>query len=121
MWSGRGVSLWRSGRPGLRRREFLPSAVNPAHYIALRRRDLRGMQEALMPLGLSSLGRCEARVLGNLDAVIASLARILGGDSEPRPIRYPRPRVYYRGDRLLPDHTEAVLGPVSGAGRCGSW
>ena len=31
-----------------------------------------------MPLGLSSLGRCEARVLANLDAVIASLAAVAG-------------------------------------------
>ena len=67
-----GHDLLETWRPALHRRAFLPSAVNLAHYIALRRRDVRGLQEALMPLGLSSLGRCEGRVLPNLDAVIAS-------------------------------------------------
>ena len=33
-----------------------------------------------MPLGLSSLGRCEARVLPTLDAVLAALARIVGSE-----------------------------------------
>jgi len=51
-----GRDLLEGWRPALRRRAFLPSALNLAHYIALRRRDLRGLQEALMPLGLSSLG-----------------------------------------------------------------
>src|SRR5262249_22594593 len=66
-----GRQLVEAWRPALRRRSFLPSAVNLAHYISFRRRDLRGLQDALMPLGLSSLGRCEARVAANLDAVIA--------------------------------------------------
>jgi pyruvate kinase len=102
--------LLESWRPRLRRRAFLPSAVNLAHYIALRRRDLRELQEALMPLGLSSLGRCEARVLANLDSVIASLARIADAD-EPR-VDHPRPATFYRGNRLLRRQTEAALGPT---------
>jgi len=101
-------------RPSLHRRAFLPSAVNLAHYIALRRRDLRELQEALMPLGLSSLGRCEARVLANLDAVIVSLARIVGAEPDLQSIRYPRPAAFYRGNRLLRYQTEAALGPTVG-------
>lgn len=66
-----GDELLAQWRPALERRAFLPSAVNLACYIALRRRDLRPQQEALMPLGLSSLGRCEARVLQNLDSLRA--------------------------------------------------
>jgi pyruvate kinase len=96
----------------LHRRAFLPSAVNLAHYIALRRRDLRGLQEALMPLGLSSLGRCEARVLANLDAVIATLSRIVEPHGSGGPIAYPRPAVFYRGNRLLRLQTAAALGPA---------
>ena len=46
----------------------------PRAYLALRRRDLRDLQDQLTLLGLSSLGRLEARVLANLDAVIAALA-----------------------------------------------
>jgi pyruvate kinase len=106
-----GQQLLEAWRPALNRRAFLPSAVNLAYYIALRRRDLRELQGALMPLGLSSLGRCEARVLQNLDSVIASLARIadVGEDS---PVTHPRPAAFYRGARLLRRHTEAVLGPT---------
>ncbi len=107
------IAQW---RPVLRRRAFLPSAVNLARYIALRRRDLRGLQEALMPLGLSSLGRCEARVLANLDAVIASLAAVAGEELSLPGIRHPRPAAFYRGNRFLRRHTEAVFGPTP-AGR----
>ena len=49
-----------------------------AHYLALRKRDMRPLQEALTPWGLSSLGRSEARVLANLDAVLISLAGLAG-------------------------------------------
>jgi pyruvate kinase len=107
-----GRELVESWRPALRRRAFLPSAVNLAHYIALRRRDVRGLQEALMPLGLSSLGRCEGRVLANLDAVLASLAPLAGADG-PSPA-HPRPAAFYRGNRLLRRHTDAVFGVPEG-------
>ena len=107
-----GDRLLAEWRPALRRRAFLPSAANLAQYISLRRRDLRPIQEALMPLGLSSLGRCEARVLANLDAVIASLAAVAGDDSSVETIRHPRPTSFYRGNRLLRRHTEAVFGPT---------
>jgi len=98
-------------RPDIRRRAFLPSALNLAHYLAFRRRDLRGLQESLMPLGLSSLGRAEARVLPNLDAIRASLARIVG---RPDPPAYPPPRRFGNGLRLLARNTNEVFGPASG-------
>jgi pyruvate kinase len=104
-----GRELLEAWRPALTRRAFFPSAVNLAHYIALRRRDLRDVQEALMPLGLSSLGRCEGRVLANLDAVLASLATLANPD-EPDRFAHPRPATFYRGNRLLKRHTEAVFG-----------
>ena len=102
------LALW---RPALARRAFIPSAFNLAHYVALRRRDLRPLQEQLMSLGLSSLGRCEARVLPNLDAVIASLAAVAGADAS-KPFARPRPAAFYRGSRLLERHTTAVFGPT---------
>ena len=49
------------------------SARNLVHYVVLRRVDLRGVQEDLARLGLSSLGRCEAHVMGSLDTVIGVL------------------------------------------------
>jgi pyruvate kinase len=44
------------GRPG-------PELHNLAHYLALRQKDLRNLQVELAWRGLSSLGRCESRVL----------------------------------------------------------
>ena len=38
-------------------RSYLKSARNLAHYVALRHRDIRPLQEELAQLGLSSLGR----------------------------------------------------------------
>ena len=108
-----GQELLEGWRPALRRRDFLPSAVNLAHYIALRRRDVRTLQEELMPLGLSSLGRCEGRVLANIDAVIAALARVAGAD-EDIAVAKPRPNDFYRGNRLLRRHTDAVFGRPAG-------
>lgn len=92
-------------QPLIKRRDFLISALNLAHYLALRERDLRDLQTALMPWGLSSLGRIESRVIANLDAVIASLDAICGEPVEP-----PRLRQFFRGQRLLKRHTEAVFG-----------
>ena len=85
-------------RPNISRASFLPSALNLAHYLALRRRDLREVQLALMPLGLSSLGRCESHVLPNLDAVIAALGRATG-ETEPQP--YPSPTDFFAGQAAL--------------------
>ncbi len=48
------MACWRSR---LARPEFAESALNLAHYLALRHRDLRPLQRPLMALGLSSLGR----------------------------------------------------------------
>ena len=62
-----------------------------------------------MPLGLSSLGRCEARVLENLDAVIATVAH-LGASEEPPD--WPTMTDYYRGHELLRAETDAALGPT---------
>jgi pyruvate kinase len=97
-------------RPTIERSTYLASAHNLAHYLALRRRDLRGLQMELMPWGLSSLGRCEARVLENLDALRATLEVLSSADSEPP--AWPSADEYFRGHRLLERHTEAALGPA---------
>jgi hypothetical protein len=52
---------------------YLKSARNLAHYIALRHRDIRPLQQELAQLGLSSLGRAEAHVMATLDAVLAAV------------------------------------------------
>ena len=62
-----------------------------------------------MPSGVSSLGRCEARVLENLTAVEATLSRLSGSSAETS---HPSFSEYHRGERLLAEHTEAALGPM---------
>lgn len=53
-------------------------AANLIRYVALRSRDLRDLQDRLTAEGLSSLGRMEADVLRNLDAVIGTIDAALG-------------------------------------------
>src|SRR4051794_28277558 len=73
--------------PRIKRNSFLNSALNLSYYLSLRRRDIREIQEALMPWGLSSLGRLESRNIDNIDAVIASLCKITGKTGDQ--VQYP--------------------------------
>jgi len=99
-------------RPHIERIEFLSSALNLAQYLALRRHDLRDIQLALMPWGLSSLGRIEARVMPNLDAVIATLKIICGQDSTKH-LNRPQLESFFEGNRLLQQRTEELFGAAS--------
>ncbi len=92
-----------------RQRSFRLGGLNLACYLALRRRDLRDIQAALAPLGLSTLGRSEARVLANLDAVIATLADICRLPVDQYPPR-PSERAFNRGGRMLDRNARRVLG-----------
>jgi pyruvate kinase len=87
---------------------YAASARNLVHYLALRRFDLRPLQERLARLGVSSLGRAESHVLANLHKALGILHRLAGlqwsghaGD-EPVGIR--------SSAALLDRHTEALLG-----------
>jgi pyruvate kinase len=104
-----GESIFKDWRSLIHRREFLISAVNLSHYLALRHHDLRALQTALMPWGLSSLGRIEAKVLSNLDAVIYTLETICK-NSEEIQIKRPPLRAFFRGDRILQKQIQAVFG-----------
>jgi pyruvate kinase len=87
---------------------YLQSARNLAHYIALRHRDIRGLQQELAELGLSSLGRAEAHVMATLDAVLAAVHGLAG-----RPWHNLSQVLNFReGNKLLLEHTEALLGPT---------
>lgn len=101
-------ALFRQWRPFIQWRSFLLSGHNLAAYLALRQRDLRPLQTALMPWGLSSLGRGESRVLANLDAVIATLAAIVQEDKTNLP-KHPPLRTFFLGERLLNDNAEALF------------
>src|SRR6188474_2306594 len=52
------------------------SARNLLHYLALRRHDLRGLQQQLEAVGLSTLEGAESRALENVDAVLGILQRL---------------------------------------------
>lgn len=104
-----GLATFERWKLHIHRSDFLVSALNLAQYLALRRHDLRSLQAALMPWGLSSLGRIEARVMPNLDAVIATLEMICKSEPE-RSINRPPVEAFFEGDRLLQQHTEDLFG-----------
>jgi len=87
---------------------FRESARNLIHYLALRIRDLRPLQEQLAWLGLSSLGRSESHVLANLDKVLSLLHRITGQPWADRSAEEPAGSVSSR--RLLETHAVDLLG-----------
>jgi len=103
-----GKATFKRWRPRLERRPFAMSALNLAHYLALRSRDLRPLQRRLMALGLSSLGRAESRVLATLDSVTVALAAQAGVAA---PVRMPSYRQFFRGEERLKRNTETLFGP----------
>ena len=56
------------------------SARNLLHYLALRRHDIRDLQEQLAAMGLSSLGRTESHVISALHSVMDVSAQLTGTD-----------------------------------------
>ncbi len=84
------------------------SAANLAHYLAMRRYDMRRLQERLSRIGLSSLGRAETHVLANLDKVLGLLHLLVG-----RPwasLHSDEPVGSRRGPALLVRHAETLFG-----------
>lgn len=90
------------------------SAQNLAHYVALRRRDIRDLQSDLAECGLSSLGRAEAHVLANIDAVrhaVGRLADLPDCDIDSATVGF------VDGPRLLDRNATALLGTADGGRR----
>lgn len=85
------------------------SAKNLLHYLALRRHDLRPIQERLAANGLSSLGRAESHVRANVDAIEAVLRRL--SNNEQGHLELNGALTYQDGFGLLEAHTEKLLGP----------
>ncbi len=87
------------------------SVRNLVHYLALRRHDIRQLQEELAALGLSSLGRTESHVLAGVESVLKLLHRLAGREwaspdgSEPG-------LEFAEGKTLLRANTDALLGPA---------
>jgi pyruvate kinase len=87
------------------------SAYNLVHYLAVRRHDVRELQDELTRLGLSSLGRMEAHVMASLQAVLEVLFT-LRAQSVPADIATAPPVTFNTGDALLAAHADAILGPA---------
>lgn len=103
-----GQALYERWKPFIRRQSYHHSALNLAHYMALRRHDLRQLQWELIPMGLSSLGRLEARVMPTIDSVVRSCAAIAG---ESTTADYHRQEDFTRGEQILEENSRLVLGP----------
>ncbi|HEX6044521.1 MAG TPA: pyruvate kinase [Pyrinomonadaceae bacterium] len=86
------------------------SAKNLLHYLALRRRDLRDIQERLAAYGLSSLGRAESHVRANIEAIEVILRQLLSGNGH-EPLESNGSLSYHQGRSMLDWHTEKLLGP----------
>ena len=89
------------------RAENRASALNLAHYVGLRKKDLRKLQLDLGALALSSLGRCEGHVADTL----ARLHRWLGlleteASGPPAPVLD-----WPAAEKLLHRNTQALFGP----------
>ena len=83
--------------------------INLLHYLALRRHDLRPLQERLSRLGLSSLGRAEAHVLATVDAVLRLLLQA-AGMPPPDTAGEQGALSHEQGSLRLQKHTEELLG-----------
>ncbi len=88
--------------------EVRASAANLVRYLALRRHDLHDLQQDLILLGLSSLGRAEARVGPQLDAVGSALAALARRVDGPAP---PTAESLRAGDGLIERRARGVFGP----------
>ncbi len=88
--------------------EFSESARNLIHYVALRQIDVRGLQDQLTQLGLSSLGRAEQHVMASVQSVINALQSLRG-----KGLRDSTDGIadFEASDQRMVRHTGALLGP----------
>lgn len=85
------------------------SAKNLVHYLALRRHDLRHVQDNLAVQGLSSLGRAESHVKANVDSIERVVRRLLS-TNDGESLSSNDALSYEEGLSLLKAHTEMLLG-----------
>lgn len=82
------------------------SGCNLVHYLALRRHDLRPLQDRLTVLGLSSLGRAESGVVPAIEAVLG----LLDAMQDCRPLEQESRVDVERARGTLELHTRWLLG-----------
>ena len=92
---------------------FRDSARNLAHYLAIRRMDIRDIQDELTYMGLSSLGRSESCTMVTLENVLDLLHRFEGKTYTPEPPI--QTTVDARtGPMYLSDHARRLFGDAGG-------
>jgi pyruvate kinase len=96
-------------------KEHANGARNLLHYVALRRHDIRGLQQELAAIGLSSLGRTESHVRASIGAVLRVLTHLSRSGSRALGSGRIEPGVT-EGRRQLARNTANLLGPAP-AGR----
>lgn len=101
---GKNYSQWEDQ---IEREEFRSSAKNLLFYLALRQKDIRQIQNELIPLGLSSLGRLESKTLATLESVLAALEMITGFE---RQFSFPPREEFFEGREILEKNAEEILG-----------
>lgn len=92
----------------IEREEFHDSAKNLLYYLTLRRKDIRDLQNSLIPWGLSSLGRLESKTLSTLESVLATLSDLTGVESA---YKHPPLEDFRDGKLRLESNTENIFGP----------
>lgn len=102
-----GDAIFEKWEADIIRPEFNESARNLSYYLALRQRDIRGIQRDLVPWGLSSLGRLESKTLSTLEAVIHALTAIVG---EQVSEQTPPFDAFNLGEERLAFNTALILG-----------
>lgn len=87
------------------------SARNLIHYLALRRHDIRDLQNELARNGVSSLGRSESHVMSNINKALRLLHRTIGRPYEP-PVGFNDVLSLDSGAQHLARQTDELLGPA---------
>src|SRR5699024_3277466 len=103
----KGHKIFSQWEDQIERKAFRESAENLSYYLALRNRDITQLQVDLIPWGLSSLGRLEAKTLVTLDAVIATLYDVIDEKIEHS---HPNPDEFDVGRRRLQKNTKKIFG-----------
>ena len=91
--------------------ERLASAENLLHYLALRREDIRPLQDKLTRLGLSSLGRVEPHVLATIKAVLHNLY-LLNGQKKTAADSMDIQSAFNEGAECLEKNTVSLFGNI---------
>ena len=105
-----GAAILSRWEPMLKREEFRAGAINLAHYLAFRELDLRPLQQPLVTLGLSGLGRSESRVMADARRRHRQSRHADRGEPEAAAGR-PGDADMWSGAAALKQATDALFGP----------